>query len=208
MVVAWPGGACVCPETTEGCPVPFSTRASCLYLVRHAHAGWGPDEDRPLSVRGRIAARRVAEVLAAFPIDGIYSSPARRARETVAPLAERLGLPIRVEPDLRERQLGSGPVTGFEQAVEATWSDPLFAHPGGESNAVAQQRGVAVVYRLLQHVGAHRVLATHGNLLALLLQHFDPAIGFPLWRSLTMPDIYRLSLSGAGAVATERLWER
>jgi 2,3-bisphosphoglycerate-dependent phosphoglycerate mutase len=157
-----------------------------------------------------MAARRVTEVLASFPIDGIYSSPARRARETVAPLAERLGLPILIEPDLRERQLGDGPVTDFEQAVEATWSDPLFAYPGGESNAAAQQRGVAVVYRLLKDPGAHRVLATHGNLLALLLQHFDPAVGFPFWRSLTMPDIYRLSLSGAGAArypaaAIERL---
>ncbi len=199
----------MCPETTEGCPAPSSPiRVSHFYLVRHAHAGWSPDEDRPLSARGRMAARRVAEVLAAFPIGGIYSGPARRARETVAPLAERLGLPILLEPDLRERRLGDGPVTGFEQAVEATWRDPLLAYPGGESNAAAQQRGVAVVYRLLQHAGAHWVLATHGNLLALVLQYFDPAVGFPFWRSLTMPDIYRLSLSSAGAVGIERVWER
>jgi len=154
-----------------------------------------------------MAARRVAEILAPFPIDGIYSSPARRARETVAPLAESLGLPILVEPDLRERQLGDSSEADFQRAVEATWRDPRSAYPGGESNAVAQQRGVAVVSRLLQHAGAHRVLATHGNLLALVLQHFDPTVGFPFWQSLTMPDIYRLIVGRSGEAAIDRLWE-
>jgi 2,3-bisphosphoglycerate-dependent phosphoglycerate mutase len=194
-------------QTTEGRLVRSpSTRVSSLYLVRHAHADWSADENRPLSTQGRIAARRVAEILGSVPIDGLYSSPARRARDTVSPLAARLGLPIFVEPDLRERQLGS-PATGFEQAVEATWRDPLFAYPGGESNAAAQQRGVVVVYRLLQHAGTHWVLATHGNLLALVLQHFDPTVGFPFWQSLTMPDIYRLTLSDPGSPAIERLWQ-
>jgi len=196
------------PAMAEGRLVPsLSTRVNDVYLVRHAHADWSPDEDRPLSAQGCMAARRMAEILARFPIDGIYSGPARRARETVAPLAERLGLPILIEPDLRERQLGDSSEPDFERAVEVTWRDPLFAYPGGESNAAAQQRGVAVVYRLLQHAGAHRVLATHGNLLALVLQHFDPAIGFPFWQSLTMPDIYRLVVGRSGAVAIERLWE-
>jgi broad specificity phosphatase PhoE len=198
----------VCPKTAQGRLVPsFSDCVSDIYLVRHAHADWSPDEDRPLSAQGRTAARRVAEVLASSPIDGIYSSPARRARETVAPLAERLGLPVLVEPDLHERQLGDSTGMSFEQAVEATWRDPLFAYPAGESNAAAQQRGVAVVQRLLQHAGGQLVVATHGNLLALVLQHLDPRVGFLFWQSLSMPDIYRLTLSSAGDAAIERLWQ-
>ena len=178
-----------------------------FYLVRHAHAEWSPGEGRSLSPQGLLAARWVAEILASVPIEGIYSSPACRARETVEPLAEQLGLSIHVEPDLRERELG-GPVASFEQAVEATWRDPGLAFPGGESNAVAQQRGVAVVLCLLQQCpGGRLVLATHGNLLALLLQHFDSTIGFPFWRSLSMPDVYRLSLSDPDNAAIERLWQ-
>jgi 2,3-bisphosphoglycerate-dependent phosphoglycerate mutase len=181
---------------------------STFYLVRHAHAEWTPDENRPLSARGQADAERVADVLGGVPITAIYSSPARRARETVAPLAARLGLPIQPVPDLRERELCHGAVDDFFGAVKATWSDPSFAYPGGESNAAAQRRGVAVVRRLQKrHPDEHVVLATHGNLLALVLQHFDPRVDFAFWKSLTMPDIYALRVSADSEASVHRLWE-
>ncbi len=162
-----------------------------LYLVRHAHADWSPDESRPLSARGQRDAEMVAEVLAAWPITAIYASSARRASDTVAPLARRLNLPIAVCDDLRERKLSDAPVDDFLGAVRATWAEPERALPGGESNRAAQWRGLAVV-RLIEerHPTGHVAVATHGNLLALILQHFDPSIGFDFWRSLSMPDIY------------------
>jgi 2,3-bisphosphoglycerate-dependent phosphoglycerate mutase len=179
-----------------------------FYLVRHAHADWTPNKNRPLSTHGHRDAERVAEVLHQFPITVIYSSPARRARQTVAPLAVRLDLPIHTLPELRERQLCDGAVEDFFAVVEATWVDPSFAHPGGESNAAAQQRGIAAICRLQeQHPIGHLVLATHGNLLALLLQHFDPSIDYAFWKSLTMPDIYRLKLNANGKAAIQRLWQ-
>ena len=152
-------------------------------------------------------AKGVADVLHQFPIAVICSSPYHRARQTIAPLAARLNLPIHIVPELRERELGDGTVDDFYKAVEATWADPSFAHPGGESNAAAQRRGVAVVRKLLeQYPTEHLVLATHGNLLALLLQHFEPSIDFAFWKSLTMPDVYKLGVSADGEVAIQRLW--
>ena len=178
-----------------------------LYLVRHAHADWAADEERPLSERGHHDSRRVADVLQAYPIGAIYSSPFRRARETVAPLAARLALAIRMEPALRERRLGQSSA-GFRQAVEATWRDPSFSHPGGESNAVAQRRGLAFIRRLQEGQAAeHVVLSTHGNLLALILQGFVPEIDYAFWTSLTMPDIHRLSMEPGGKSTVERLWK-
>lgn len=179
-----------------------------LYLVRHAHADWTPDENRPLSHRGKLDAERVADVLQRFPIAAIYSSPFRRARETIMPLAARLRLPIHTEPDLRERRLGSGPAGDFEGAVQATWRDFSFAHPGGESNAAAQRRGLAVVHRLQKkHPDACIVLSTHGTLMALLLQHFEPSIDFTFWKSLTMPDIFALCAGTGDAASIRRVWE-
>jgi 2,3-bisphosphoglycerate-dependent phosphoglycerate mutase len=178
-----------------------------FYLVRHAHAVWTPGENRPLSERGLRDALGVAEVLRAYPITAIYASPARRAQQTIAPLAGRLGLPVHVAPELAERVLCAGEVKDFQNAVRATWGDFSFAHPGGETNAAAQRRGISLVERLIaRHPDGHLVLGTHGNLLALLLHRYDPAIGYPFWRSLTMPDVYRLEVRAEGTAAIERLF--
>jgi 2,3-bisphosphoglycerate-dependent phosphoglycerate mutase len=180
-----------------------------FYLVRHAHAEWTPGENRPLSARGQRDALCVSEVLQAFPIVAIYASPARRAQQTVAPLAAQLSLPIHIAPALCERRLCAGTVDDFEEAVRATWADSTFAHPGGESNAAAQERGVRLVCRLVeQYPAGHVVLATHGNLLSLVLQHYDPSIDYHFWRSLTMPDVYRLEVSIVGPVSIGRLLGR
>jgi 2,3-bisphosphoglycerate-dependent phosphoglycerate mutase len=178
-----------------------------FYLVRHAHADWTPDEDRPLSGRGRDDAVHVADILSRYPISSIYSSPFRRARETITPLARRQSLPVHIEPELRERRLGICKTEDFSDAVEATWRDPSFAHPEGESNAAAQRRGLAVLQRLQQYdTTAQTVLSTHGNLLALILQSFDPSVDFATWKSLTMPDIYKLSFDQVGRAVLDRLW--
>ena len=70
-----------------------------LYLVRHAKAGsrsaWdGPDEERPLSKAGRRQAAGLTKLLRDEPIGRVLSSPYVRCRDTVAPLAERLRLPV------------------------------------------------------------------------------------------------------------------
>lgn len=165
-----------------------------FYLVRHAHANWLPDENRPLSERGFLDAQRVADILHQFSVSAIYASPYRRARQTVEPLAGQLNLSFNILPNLRERQLARDPVENFAEAVKKVWQNPSFAHPGGESNVVAQQRGMGVVNQLKQqHPTDHVVLATHGNLMALILQHFDSTLGYEFWKSLLMPDIYRLT---------------
>ena len=180
---------------------------SVFYLVRHAHADWSADENRPLSSAGLEGADRAADLLEEFPIDYLYSSPYRRARQTIEPLASRLDMTIKVLPDLRERQLGNHTGRDFIESVRATWRDPSFAYPGGETNAAAQERGVQIVLQLHgQHPARHIVLSTHGNLLALILQHFDPSIGFLTWKTMTMPDIYELRFTAGGEAAVHRLW--
>jgi len=96
----------------------------------------------------------------------------------------------------------------FFKAVEVTWRNPLFAYPGGESNLTAQKRGSVLVQRLLEkHPAQHIVLSTHGNLMALVLQIFDPSVDFMFWKSLTMPDVYKLNLSQSGKRLMQRVWQ-
>jgi phosphohistidine phosphatase len=70
-----------------------------ILLLRHAKSAWGevgiPDHDRPLSPRGKRAAEAMADhLLAKAPVpELILCSTATRARQTLAPLIERLPVP-------------------------------------------------------------------------------------------------------------------
>jgi 2,3-bisphosphoglycerate-dependent phosphoglycerate mutase len=186
-----------------------SVATTNLYLVRHAHADWGRDDARPLSEAGRTAARTVTELLSPLPIIAIYSSPARRSIETISHLAGRVGLRPAVEPDLRERELLAIPAADFERVVLESWSAPTIAAAGGESNDAAQTRALAVVRQLvIRHAGQHLVVATHGNLLALILNGLDPAFGYEFWRQLSFPDVYELQFEGVTLVRVRHIWKQ
>jgi len=178
-----------------------------IYLVRHAHAEWSPDENRPLSERGRASAVVVGELLSKSPIRAIYCSPARRALETVELLALRLQLePVKVA-DLRERELLVEAGMDFETVVKAAWLAPESAGVGSESNDMAQARGLAAIRKIVgEQTGGHSVVATHGNLLALILHGLKPTFGFEFWRALSFPDVYELRFQRASLVNVRRLW--
>ena len=81
--------------------------ASALYVVRHAKAGvreaWpGPDQERPLTRRGRKQALRLIDRFRGLDIQRILSSPYLRCIQTVEPLAQARGLPVEVATELRE----------------------------------------------------------------------------------------------------------
>jgi 8-oxo-dGTP diphosphatase len=87
-----------------------------LYLVRHAKAGsrstWeGDDRDRPLTDAGRRQAEGLADRLASLATGLLVSSPYLRCRQTLDPLAARLGRRIGSDERLAEEQ-------GFEGALE------------------------------------------------------------------------------------------
>jgi broad specificity phosphatase PhoE len=175
--------------------------------VRHAHAEWSTDDARPLSRAGQRAAEKVAARLIAAPIRAIYSSPSRRAIDTVAPLAIRLGLEPVIVPELRERELPVVAASEFERTVREAWQTPERALQGGESNVAAQARGVPVIRDVLaRHRGDEVVVSTHGNLLALILNAFDASVGFDFWKGLSFPDVYQADFDERGFVAASRVW--
>ena len=57
------------------------------------------------------------------------------------------------------------------------------------------QRIVSILEEIEFHSAQGTVLVTHNNLMALLLKHFDNAVGFAEWRNLTNPDVYRVHLT-------------
>lgn len=79
-------------------------------LIRHAHAkgrkDWsGPDEQRPLSGKGRRQAQSLAKRLDEFAPQRILSSRYLRCVQTVEPLSSRIGVRVELADELAE---GSG----------------------------------------------------------------------------------------------------
>ena len=77
------------------------------YLVRHAKAGsrerWtAPDRDRPLTDAGKDPGHRAGRALLGPARSRVLSSPYLRCVETVAPLAEALGLSVEEDDRLAE----------------------------------------------------------------------------------------------------------
>lgn len=180
-----------------------------LYFVRHAHSPYVPrrEAERGLSEQGRRDARRVADVLVEHGVDVVVSSPYARAVETVEPTAEAVGTEIRIEEGFRERTLADGHVDDFDAAVERVWEDPTFSWEGGESNEAAQERGVDAVERTIDRWrGRDVAVGTHGNVLTLILNHYDDSYGYEFWRQLTMPDVYRATFEGDESPRIERIY--
>jgi probable phosphoglycerate mutase len=85
-----------------------------LWLVRHGESTWnrfgliqGHDDRAVLTPAGVEQAHEVAARLALQSVVAIYSSDLDRARQTAAPIAARLGLPVHTDARLRERCLGT-----------------------------------------------------------------------------------------------------
>lgn len=180
-----------------------------LYFVRHAHSVYTPDElGRPLSEQGLKDATLVTELLKNENIDFVYSSPYKRAIQTVEDIAKHIDQEIKIVEAFKERVLSEGPVKDFGDAISKVWEDENFSWPGGESNIVAQKRGVQATLEILQHhQGKNVVIGTHGNIMVLIMKYFDRQYDFAFWKQLNMPDIYKLSFDDRHLIEVKRIWD-
>lgn len=90
-----------------------------LIIVRHAKAmdrkDWThPDQGRPLRAAGRVQARRLVPLLAAYGVVDLVSSSSSRCLSTVLPYAQRYAIEPEREPRLTEEE-----GTGDAEAVAA-----------------------------------------------------------------------------------------
>lgn len=171
-----------------------------VFVIRHCKAT-GQEPDAPLTAQGEEQARELAEQLAPLGIQRIVSSPYRRAVQSVAPLAEQLGLPVHTDGRLVERMLSGVPLDDWLTPLQASFDDRDLCLDGGESSNAASERALAALEDILAHGAQTSALVTHGNLMALLLGHFDKRPGFVFWQGLSNPDVYRLDIAdGVGNV--------
>jgi probable phosphoglycerate mutase len=117
-----------------------------LLLVRHGETDWNADGQ----------ARQLAEELAGEEFDAIYASDLSRARETAEIVGARLGLPVALDSDLREKDWGT-----WEGLTPVERDRVEFV---GESTEAHQERMLRALRRISErHPDGGVLVVTHGG---------------------------------------------
>ncbi|MBE5804103.1 MAG: histidine phosphatase family protein [Clostridiales bacterium] len=179
-----------------------------VYFVRHAEPNYHNHDDltRELSAKGMEDRHKVTRLLADLPVDAVLSSPFRRAVDTVKPLADSRGLPIRTVEAFRERRVDSCWIEDFNSFCQAQWADFDFRLTDGESLREVQARNVAALRAVLrEYSGQTVVIGSHGTALSTIINRYDPAFGYEAFRQIRglMPWVVRFTFEGEGFLAWE-----
>ncbi|GHI00719.1 histidine phosphatase family protein [Neobacillus kokaensis] len=176
-----------------------------VYVVRHCEAA-GQASEAPLTDRGVRQAEELAAFFADVKIDRIISSPFLRAVQSIEPAAEQKSIEIESDHRLSERILSTRDLPDWLEKLKAAFDNLDLRFDGGESSREAMNRAVSVMGDIHQHGAEDTIIVTHGNLMSLLLKHYQPDFGFEQWKNLSNPDVYLLNIDDQ-EVSLERLWK-
>jgi broad specificity phosphatase PhoE len=183
-----------------------------VFLLRHGETAWNKlgrvmgRSQVPLGADGIQQIEKVAPLVAALELDGIYTSPLRRAVQTAKLVAQGTNLPITKSEGLNEIAFGDWTGRHFDDLID----DELYRRfikspaktvlPGGETISDVQGRGLRVINEAAQKVPGGRFLfVSHGDVIRAILSHY---IKLPLneYRRL------RVDNGSLSALQTDRRW--
>lgn len=170
-----------------------------LYLIRHGETPWNVvgryqgQLDPPLTPKGRRQAEATAAELAPLGFEAIYSSDLARAKQTAQALVKKTGLPLRLDPRLREINQGQWQGVLIDD-IRARWpdeirgweQDPWQHHPpGGETLQQVQARLFAAIDEIVaQHPQGPVAVFSHKLPIALLKIRFQGCPAEKIWSLL------------------------
>ena len=134
--------------------------------------GWvGSHDVRPLAELGMRQAAALAAAIGS-DVDGIYSSPTTRCRQTVEPLAAAAGLPVQDLAELYEAGDFGEPAEGRDEMPEL-----MVRAVGGGWATGRMLRAVAVM--MDAHPQGRVAAASHGDVIPVLLAALSSAFAVP-----------------------------
>ena len=183
-----------------------------VFLLRHGETAWNKlgrvmgRTQVPLGADGIQQIQKIAPLVATLELDGIYTSPLRRAVQTAKVVAAETKLPIRKNEGLNEIAYGEWAGRYFEDLID----DELYHRfikspaktllPGGETISDVQRRGLKVIDEAAQKVPGGRFLfVSHGDVIRAILCHY---------MKLPLHEYRRLRVDNGSlsALQTDRRW--
>jgi len=158
----------------------METKRTTIVLVRHGECSANVEQrfrgrcDFELNELGMHQAQQLSEALQRLNPVALYSSPLKRAVQSLAPTAAALGLKIGIEPDLTNISFGSwegrkkSDIAREQPELWQLWKhDPeRLSFPGMEPLSEVGRRSRAVIDKLVRrHAGQTIALCTHRTVL-------------------------------------------
>jgi broad specificity phosphatase PhoE len=168
-----------------------------IYLFRHGETDWNVigriqcSTDIPLNAKGLEQAEQNAESLKDKGIEHIYSSPLQRAKKTAEILADKIGVKVEINKDLREMDGGKWEGKLKKEIIELFGKNEngelkyeIFSHTrskgmdygyeGGETKEQVQKRIANCIFNICKTT-PYKVIgvASHGFTLRELIRTTD-----------------------------------
>ncbi len=149
-----------------------------IYFVRHGQSEanltkcFAGHLDLPLTDLGRQQAECTADFLADKPLSAVYSSDLARAYDTAVTVADRHGLTVKTDRELREILAGEWEGRSFDELNER---DVAYRHWVEDIGTAACTNGESVAQMYTRVRGAvERIVAKHPNESVCVVCHATP----------------------------------
>ena len=174
-----------------------------IYLIRHGKAAMeGHDIERVLDEDGKVQAISLCKKIKEQFKDKkmkIFSSPFKRAMQTIESLSKEMNIQIMETASLEEIKMGKDPQLSKHQIIEKMWADDNFK----TENGISQSEHFNIIKGELNKIfndfynNEHDlILVSHGNSIGIILKYFfDIQFKFEDWKKISMPDMYYLEFN-------------
>lgn len=172
-----------------------------LYFVRHAKPDFSIKDDltRPLTEDGKRDCKLVTEFLIERNITKIFSSPYKRAIDTIKDFSDFLNLEVNIIEDFRERKVADIWIEDFDTFARKQWNNFDYRLPGGESLNEVQKRNIRAVDHIVKENKSENIaIGTHGTALSTIINYYDKDFDYREFIRIKdlMPFIICLSFDG------------
>ena len=171
-----------------------------IYFVRHAESDNNVHDDmnRPLTKKGFNDRSLVFDYFKNIEVSAVFSSPYKRAYDTVAELAAKKGLDVVCIDAFKERRI-DGWIEDFWAYSKRQWDDFDYKILSGESLRETQSRNIEALHELLSsRCDETIVVGTHGTALSTIINYFDNTFSYERFAKIvgSMPWIVHFVFDG------------
>lgn len=179
-----------------------------IYFVRHSITEYTViDHTRPLSIDGLKKLVNLEDYFKDINIHKMYSSPYKRAIDTIRGIAIEKSLKIDLIDDLRERKVSDTFVEDFIAYANKQWLNFDFKLPKGESLNETKERAIKEIEKILDSCNNEEniIIGTHGTILSLIIYSYDNNFGYTEWQKLKMPEIIKMNFENNIFISYEKV---